>query len=74
MARVNFSNVMGNILWTYIWFHSSVGSLMDVEVRLLVETLVAVRNRTLVTLLAALGVARFFLKTGLCELQLRLLS
>lgn len=39
---------------TYVWLYSCVSSLVNVQVRLLIETLAAVRNSALVTFLRVL--------------------
>ena len=54
-STVAISKLYLNLLGlTYVWLHSCVSSLMNVQVCLLIENLAAIRNGALVTLLRVL--------------------
>lgn len=70
-VSVSSSGSLARIL-TYVWLCSSMSSFVDVEVRLLIETFVAILNRTLVSFLVDSGTARNLLKATLSEFELGL--
>jgi hypothetical protein len=59
---------------THVWLYTSMGSLVDIKVRLLVETLGTILDCALVPFLATLGAALFFLGILPRELELTRLS